>query len=486
LGTADRKEFRRLREAWVQRQFGLATAVAAPVGFGRARPQFSLVVDLAQDIFSKQWWRGAATLATLIIWALMLGPGIVPLPAGTPGAPPVTIEQQWDATGIGPLSSGSPTGMRMAANGKVEAIAEAPERAFVDLFATVGRDGLARSLMRIGASPGDAIKIETLVRGEGGHVRPGTDMSVTLGRKEAAGQRSVEKLVVRTGLDMRMMIERGNAGLILTKLPIAVDRSPIRIRGRAGDGLYWALRAAGASPQSAAEYLKALATEIDVGEVAPDDRFDLVFANQHTATGENAAGPLLYAGLERSGQRSLQLVAWNVGGKISWVDATSTGQPHVASDAMIWPVNARITSGFGMRYHPILHFARMHKGIDFGASWGSPIVATADGQVTEAGWAGGYGRQVRIAHGGGITTSYSHMSRMVVEPGMLVHQGQLIGYVGSSGLSTGPHLHYEVLRSGSAVNPMSVRIAAGPSVDPGVTEAIKARLKALLSIGKKA
>ena len=112
-----------------------------------------------------------------------------------------------------------------------------------------------------------------------------------------------------------------------------------------------------------------------------------------------------------------------------------------------------------MRYHPILHFARMHKGIDFGAAWGSPIVAAADGQVAAAGWAGGYGRQVRIAHAGGIATSYSHMSSMVVAPGSLVRQGQLIGYVGSSGLSTGPHLHYEVHRTAQAVNPLSVRFA---------------------------
>ena len=150
---------------------------------------------------------------------------------------------------------------------------------------------------------------------------------------------------------------------------------------------------------------------------------------------------------------------------------------------MIWPVAARITSGFGRRVHPILRFARMHKGVDFGASRGAPIHATADGQVTRAGWAGGYGRQVRIAHGGGLATSYSHMSRMVVEPGAFVRQGQLIGYVGSSGLSTGPHLHYEVLQGGTAVNPMSVRFAAEPAVDPAMTEAVKARLKVLLGAG---
>jgi murein DD-endopeptidase MepM/ murein hydrolase activator NlpD len=127
----------------------------------------------------------------------------------------------------------------------------------------------------------------------------------------------------------------------------------------------------------------------------------------------------------------------------------------------------------------------MHKGIDFGAAWGTPIHAAADGQVSRAGWAGGYGRQVRIAHGGGMTTSYSHMSRMIVAPGSLVRQGQVIGYVGTSGLSTGAHLHYEVLRGGQAVNPLSVRFASAPAVDPAMTDAIKARLQALLKVGTK-
>ena len=473
-----------MREAWIQRQFAGATALEKPVVFGSARAPFSLIVDLGENLFSKQWWQGAATLAALIAWALLLGPGIEPLPAGSPRAPVATVRQQWDAIGVGSLADGSPSGMRMAGGANVEPIASAPERAFIDVFATVGGDGLARSLARIGASTGDAIQVESLVRGEGGRVAPGTGVSVVLGRKGAGGLRPVEKVELRTGLDMRMQIERGDMGLTLAKLPIPVDRTPLRIRGRAGDGLYWALRAAGASSQSAATYLKALATQIDVGEIASDDRFDLVMANQRAAGGENQAGPLLYAGLERHGQPSLQLVAWNVGGKIAWIDAASAG-PVQAASAMMWPVNARITSTFGMRYHPILHFSRMHSGVDFGAAWGTPIHAAADGQVVRAGWAGGYGRQVRIAHGGGLATSYSHMSRMIVEPGSLVRQGQVIGYVGTSGLSTGSHLHYEVLRGGHAVNPMSVRFASAPSVDPAMTNAIKARLKALLGVGAK-
>ena len=249
---------------------------------------------------------------------------------------------------------------------------------------------------------------------------------------------------------------------------------PLRIQGRAGDGLYFALRASGASPQVAAEYLAALATEIDVGEVGPGDGFDLVL-------GANRS--LLYAGLDRVAEPDLQLVRWNSNGRSQWVDAADADRPAPVSTGMTWPVAGRITSYFGYRIHPILRFSRFHAGVDFGAGWGSPIVAAADGQVVGAGWAGGYGRQVRIAHGGGVTTSYSHMSQMVAEPGSFVRAGELIGYVGSSGFSTGPHLHYEVRRYGEPVNPLSVRFASVQVVDSGMAKAVKARLKQLLSVG---
>ena len=252
---------------------------------------------------------------------------------------------------------------------------------------------------------------------------------------------------------------------------------PLRIRGRVSEGLYWSLRAAGASPQVAAQYLAALATEIDVGgDVGPGDAFDMVLGS---------GGDLLYAGLDRFADSDLQLVRWNANGRNQWIDAANADRPAPVSMGMAWPVAGRITSYFGYRFHPILRFSRFHAGLDFGANWGSPIVAAADGQVVGAGWAGGYGRQVRIAHGGGLLTSYSHMSQIVAEPGSLVRAGQVIGYVGSSGLSTGPHLHYEVLAGGRPVNPLSVRFTNTQVVDTHVADAVKARLKQLLSVGVK-
>ena len=254
-----------------------------------------------------------------------------------------------------------------------------------------------------------------------------------------------------------------------------VPTGPLRIRGRVGDGLYWSLRAAGAAPDVAAAYLQALATEIDVGAVAPGDNFDLVLGSGRT---------LLYAGLDRGGESPLQLVRWTSGGRTEWIDAASASQPApVVQSGLMMPVNGHITSYFGNRYHPILHFTRFHAGLDIGASWGSPIVATADGRITSAGWAGGYGREVQIAHAGGLTSLYGHMSEIVAAAGSFVHAGQLIGYVGSSGLSTGPHVHFEVRENGNPVNPLSVHFTSVQTVDRGLATAVKARLQALLSVG---
>ena len=117
-----------------------------------------------------------------------------------------------------------------------------------------------------------------------------------------------------------------------------------------------------------------------------------------------------------------------------------------------WPTNGFISSGYGLRWNG----AEFHQGIDIAAEMGTPIVATADGVVTIAGWnAGGYGNMVDIDHGSGVSTRYGHASAVVVTAGQRVRRGQIIAYVGSTGHSTGPHLHYEVRLSGQPVNPSS-------------------------------
>lgn len=118
------------------------------------------------------------------------------------------------------------------------------------------------------------------------------------------------------------------------------------------------------------------------------------------------------------------------------------------------PTAGRVTSRFGSRLHPVLGYRRFHAGIDFGASYGTGIVAADSGKVIFSGWYGGYGNSVIIDHGGGLTTLYAHASRLNVREGQTVSKGQSIAAVGSTGLSTGPHLHFEVRRNGSPIDPM--------------------------------
>jgi murein DD-endopeptidase MepM/ murein hydrolase activator NlpD len=143
----------------------------------------------------------------------------------------------------------------------------------------------------------------------------------------------------------------------------------------------------------------------------------------------------------------------------------------------------RITSTFGMRKHPILGYSRMHKGVDFAATTGTPIFAAGDGTVAILGTQSGYGNYIRIKHSAQYATAYGHMSRFAsgLRPGSKVRQGDVIGYVGSTGMATGPHLHYEVLVDGTQINPMSVKLA-GRKLDGKELrrfEALKAEVKQL-------
>ena len=231
-----------------------------------------------------------------------------------------------------------------------------------------------------------------------------------------------------------------------------------RFTGPVGPDMSRSLLAAGVPEQRAREYIALLSRAIDLaGGLTVDDRFDLVI--ERTPDGKLAR--LLYAGLDRVGRADVELLKWTDGKETIWVNADGVGGEN--SQGMRMPVSGRVTSGFGNRFHPILGYERFHAGLDLAASYGTPVKAAADGRISSAGWSGGYGNLVRIAHAGGIQTMYGHMSRIAVGAGSFVHAGEIIGYVGSTGLSTGPHLHYEVLRNGRPVNPLSVKLAAAPA-----------------------
>jgi murein DD-endopeptidase MepM/ murein hydrolase activator NlpD len=142
----------------------------------------------------------------------------------------------------------------------------------------------------------------------------------------------------------------------------------------------------------------------------------------------------------------------------------------------------RVTSSFGMRRHPVLGFSRMHQGVDFAAREGAPVLASADGIVTQAGDAGGYGNLIRIRHASGWATGYAHLSSYApgIAAGVGVTRGEVIGFVGHTGLATGPHLHFEVSLNGVKLDPMTTPFGGAPATDPHA--GAYARLRPALSV----
>jgi len=195
--------------------------------------------------------------------------------------------------------------------------------------------------------------------------------------------------------------------------------------------------------------------DIDFNEdVGSKDRFSVV-VEQTWREGELIkTGPVLAATFTSGGKLHTGF-RFERNGKAEYF--TGDGRPLKKSFIRMPIPYARLTSGFGARRHPVLGRMRMHKGVDYAARAGTPIMAAGDARVASAGWQGGYGRAVVLDHGRGYSTLYGHMSRIGnIRPGQRIAQGTVIGYVGSTGMSTGPHLHYEFRVNGAHRNPLSI------------------------------
>ena len=437
--------------------------------------------DLAEDIGSRRWFRGLATMLGLMFSAIALVPGTGAI-AAMPAMPlDSNAREEFRSQMIQPLGLGGDSGRHMAPTAALAQAPAMPQRNSVQFTATLGQgDSLQYMLARAGLSADDSAAVTRLV-GTAipvGQIVPGTQFDIALGSQLGA-IRPLEHLAFRARFDLDLSITRSGGELRLQQQAIAVDATPLRIRGTVGTSVYMSARAAGAPIEAIQQYLETLDQHLSLdGTIQPGDTFDMILAYRRAASGEAQVGELLYAGLERNGQAQAQLLRWGNDGQ--FYEASGMGQQRTG---LIMPViGGHITSGFGLRRHPILGYSRLHAGIDFGAAYGSPIYAVSDGTVSFAGWHGGHGNYVKLEHGGGFGTGYGHMSRIAVGPGSHVRAGQVIGYVGSTGLSTGPHLHYELYRSGAPVNPMTVSFTATSQVDPHELAAYKARLARLKAV----
>ena len=240
-----------------------------------------------------------------------------------------------------------------------------------------------------------------------------------------------------------------------------------RVEGAVNSSLFVAATNAGAPSNVVMNLIQVFSFSVDFQrDVKPGDRFSLIYETLLDDDGRSLKpGALHFASLVLSGEERAVYRYPRANGRAGYFDGDGK---NVRKALMRTPIDgARLTSEFGMRRHPIRGFNRMHKGVDFGAPSGTPVYASGDGVVERATKMGGYGRYVRIRHNSAYKTAYAHLRAFArgLHPGKRVSQGEVIGYVGSSGISTGPHLHYEVLYNGRQVNPLSVELPSGHPLD---------------------
>jgi len=243
------------------------------------------------------------------------------------------------------------------------------------------------------------------------------------------------------------------------------DSPPVVVRGNLPniyDGIYRAAYSYGMSKKMTQQLVKLLASDVDFqSRLSPSDRLDVLFSQPDGDDQASDESELLYVSATFGGQlRNFYRFQMQDGSTDYFDENGSSAKQFLLRNPL---PNGRFTSGFGARRHPILGYVRMHTGTDWAAPIGTPIIAAGNGVIEKAGWAGGYGKQIIIRHANGYETSYNHQSAFAkgMEPGVHVRQGQVIGYLGQTGLSTGPHLHYELIVNGTKVDSMRVRLPVG-------------------------
>jgi len=237
-----------------------------------------------------------------------------------------------------------------------------------------------------------------------------------------------------------------------------------RAGARIDSSLYLAAMQAGIPARVVVQMIHMFSYEVDFQrDIKPGDSFEVYYNYYYTPDGKPAKeGEIAYAAMHFLG-RTVALYRYHPRDEDTADFYDSRGQSG-KSMLMKTPVDgARISSGFGMRFHPVLGYTRMHKGIDFAVPTGTPVMAAGAGTIQQEGWFGGYGNFVVLNHGNGYSTAYGHLSRYApgIHRGSHVRQGQVIAYSGATGLATGPHLHYEIRINNIQVNPASVKVARG-------------------------
>jgi murein DD-endopeptidase MepM/ murein hydrolase activator NlpD len=311
-------------------------------------------------------------------------------------------------------------------------------------------------------------------------LQPGQEITLTFGptppSPTGAGrpdERANERgdfvgLALQASVERDVMVLRGERGRFEPhQLVKPLTKQLAYAAGTIQSSLYEAAVALDVPLPLFSEMVRAYSYDVDFQrEIHPGDRFEILFEAFVDDQGRRLRhGDLLFALLTTAGAEQRLYRFTPKGGFADYFN----DRGHSVRKALLrTPIDgARLTSGFGSRMHPILGYTVQHRGVDFGAPTGTPIMAAGDGAIAELGWKGGYGQYIRVRHSGEFATAYAHISAYArgLKPGARVRQGQIIGYVGATGLATGPHLHYEVHRNGGQVNPTGVKFPAGQKLN---------------------
>lgn len=287
-------------------------------------------------------------------------------------------------------------------------------------------------------------------------------------RGDGGDGRQLASMILPVAYDRNVIIRRDGDGYLAEEVIRELETRNTHGAGFINNSLFADGAAAGVPQAVLANLIQLYSFDIDFQrEVRRGDGFEVIYETLYDGlTGEEIQyGDILFAMLTISGARLPLYRFETLDGEVDYYD--HDGQ-SVRRALMRTPIEgARVSSNFGMRHHPILGYSRMHTGTDFAAPSGTPIYAAGDGSIESIGTNGGYGKYIRIRHNGSHKTAYAHMSRFAtgLRQGSRVRQGQIIGFVGTTGRSTGPHLHYEVIQDGNKINPQSLDLPRGEKLD---------------------
>ena len=302
----------------------------------------------------------------------------------------------------------------------------------------------------------------------GGKITFVQNQKINLTLENTGEVKKILKILIPISPSRKLEIFKENQNNIFAKREIVTNlkKSVVLKEGVIKSSLYKSATKENISPSIIIEFARLYGFQIDFQrDIRKNDTFQIVyetFIDENGKVFEN--GNIIYANLILRGQYN-QLYYFP---KKNYDGHYDENGKSVKKALMKTPINgARLSSSFGMRKHPILGYNKMHRGTDFAAPEGTPIMASGDGVIIKAGWCGGGGNCVKIRHNKTYQTIYAHMKNFsnISIPGNRVKQGQVIGYVGSTGLSTGPHLHYEVIENGKKINSQILKLPPGKSLE---------------------